>query len=484
MPLAQTDKELVIEYVDKALNDIFFFACEFLPHLLTETVPEFHMEMYRLLPLEARLAMAAPRGFAKSTLSSVIYPIWLGIRGRTDRNEIVIISASEGLAVEFLRKIKREYETNQKLKKFFGEFRTEKWSETHIILSTGVNMRARGAGAQIRGFRPNVMIIDDIETQDSVNSEEQRRKLKEWVFKDCLNTLMPNGQFIIVGTLIHPLSVLNDILQTDNGWTKRIYRAYKDGIQEEGHELWPSLWNHKRLQARKAEIGSYFFASEYMNNPLSDETAPIKENQIRFWSTLPDTMSYVIAVDPAYSEDEKADFKVAALVGIDQQMNRYLVSYVRTHAPSGQFMDAILNLWLQNKNLITKVGVPSGGTEKEFFASLIRKADERKLYPPFAELKNTFITSTGEAKKGKLQRIIAALQPLFESGKYFINANHFEAREELLTISPSMRWDDLVDAMTYAEQLITPVFMETNLTKDGINSQYIKKSRPNYGYEI
>jgi phage terminase large subunit-like protein len=375
------------------------------------------------------------------------------------RTDICIISASETLAVDWLRKIKYEIECNQKINDTWEDMRSDKWSENHIILKNGVNIRARGAGGQIRGFRPDILICDDLENDESVRSEEQRNQLRDWLFKACLNTLIPGGQFILIGTIIHPLSVLADLLSKDNGWEKRKYQAYIDGIQEEGHELWKVLWTHERLQARKREIGSFAFSSEFMNSPVNDETAPIKENQIRYWSELPKQYSCVIAVDPAYSEDETADYKVASLVAIDQNLNRYLISYIRTHAPQGDFYNSIINLYLQHKNFITGVGIPNAGTEKSFFQSFLKRCEERKILTiPIVELKNTFTsTATQISYRNKKARIVASLQPLFESGKYYIHANHIEAKDELMTIGSS-RWDDIVDTMAYAEQIIQPIY--------------------------
>jgi len=433
---------------------------------LTSEIPDFHKEVYKLLPISQRIALASPRGHGKSTISSVFYPLWLALFQK--RQDITIISASEGLAIEWLRKIKRELEVNQKILAFFGELKSDKWSEGQIILKNDrrVNIRARGAGGQIRGFRPDVLICDDLETNESVESEEQRKKLKDWIFKDCLNTLMPEGQFIIIGTIIHPLSVLSDLLAVDNGWVKKKYQAYIDGKQEAGNELWKELWSHDKLQQRKREIGSWAFASEYMNNPVSDETVPIKEDQIRYWKEFPQTYSSVLTVDPAYSDDEKADYKTCLHTAIDQQMNRYSASYIRTHSPIGEFQDAIINLWLQNKNTITAIGIPNSGVEKAFFDSFLKKCEERKLYPPVVELKNAFTqTGTSVSIRGKKARVTAALQPLFEQGKYFIHPDHIELREELLTIGSS-RWDDLCDCAAYAEQILQPVFMDTGARDD------------------
>jgi len=449
---------------------------------ITGQIPKFHTDIYNLLINEKRLALAAPRGFAKSMICSVFYPTWLATFKKV--KDICIIRASENLATDLLRKIKVCIESDEKFIDLFGDMRSSKWTESHIILSNGVSIRAKGAGGQIRGFRPEVLILDDIETDESVQSEDQRKKLKNWLFKACLNTLLPEGQFILVGTIIHYLSVLNDLLESPNKWTKRRLTAYVDGIEEEGHELWGESRPHKWLQERKAEIGSFAFASEFMNNPMADGSAPIKPEQIRYWTELPKQYSGVISVDPAYSEDEKADWKTASLVLIDQNNNRYLSHYTRTHAPQGEFIDAILNMYEQNRGIVTSIGIPNSGVEKSFYQSVLKRAEERKIYAPFQELKNTFITNTGAKATNKKMRIIAALQPLFEQGRYYINENHFEARDELLTIGAS-RHDDLVDTLAYAEQIITPYHVEPedNLGRYGekLESEKIFTGN-NYGY--
>lgn len=476
----KSDKEVIVEYVGECAESVEFFAQEFLPHLLEDSIPPFHSEIYELLPNSQRLVIAAPRGFAKSYLCSVIYPIWLICFAKY--KDVVIVSASQTLAAEMLRKIKREIEGNQKIIQFFGDMRTDKWSEIHIVANSGVTVRARGAEGQIRGFRPECIIIDDLESDDSVKSKDQTEKLKDWVDKACLPALTPDGQFIMVGSILEFNSLLDQRLEQNDGWAKRRYAAYKDGVEAEGHELWPSRWPHDKLQKKKAEVGSWAFAAEYMNNPISNKSAAIKKEQIRYWEELPQQISYTITVDPAYSEDDKADWKVACLIGIDQNMNRYLVHYIRTHQPQGEFIDAVLNLWMNNKGLVTGLGVPGTGTEIELFRSFVNRAQQRKLYPPFVELKNTFLTVTGEAKRNKQQRMIAALQPLFEQGKYFISKAHVEAEFELLTIGQKQKNDDVVDCMTYAEQIIQPVFL-SGPEASNYKATEPPKRMPNYGFE-
>lgn len=452
-------------------RDIGFFSKVMFPDEITNKIPEFHREMYGFLQKEDRVVIAAPRGFSKSTIVSKIYPLWCALYGK--RKDICIVSASEGLAVDHLRWIKGQVMNSEVVKALWGSLQSSKWSENHAIMKFGdgreVTFRAKGAGAQIRGFRPDCVIIDDIEKEDDVKSEEQRKKLKDWVFKACINCLLPGGQFVVIGTVLDHLSFINDLLSMDNGWVKRRYKAYLDGVEDEEHALWQEMRPHSWLQQRKAEIGSHRFSAEFMNDPLADDNAPIKEDHLRYWHTVPQQCNMVIAVDPAYSEDAKSDWKAAALVAMDEQHNRYLVEVLRTHAPMGEYVSGILNMWMRNKGKITALGIPRSGVERAFYDNFMKACQERGFFPPVSELKHTYQTATGQTVRNKKARITAALQPLFEQGKYYIGKEHYEAREELLTYGAA-KHEDLVDCMAYAESLLQPgVMMEEEL-----------EERPNY----
>jgi uncharacterized membrane protein len=481
--MTEEEKLAKAEVIVNTEDSIYLFAEYFLKPLLIADSAKFQIEIYDMLPKHSRIVLAAPRGFAKSTISTVIYPMWLALWKKA--KDICIISASENLAVDFMRKIKTELVTNTRIREYFGDQQSDKWSENHIILKNGVNIRAKGSGAQIKGFRPDMIILDDIETPEEVKSEELRRNLKSWLFKDCMPSLTPEGKLLIIGTIDHPLSVLADLLATDNGWAKHKYMAYRDGKQEEGHELWPEVWPHKRLQEMKRTIGSFFFSSQYMNSPIDDETSPIKESQIRTWTSLPTQYNAVIAVDPAYSEDATADWKTASLVLCDSFGNRFLAHYIRNHDPIGEFQDAIINLWLSNRSQVTAIGIPNSGVEKAFFESFLRKCTDRKLYPPVVELKNSFTQSgTSISIRNKTARIIAALQPLFENGKYYIGECMWEAREELLSIGVSKN-DDIIDTLAYAENLIHPYLGGNMINENGenVSVEMLSSQRGSYGYD-
>jgi len=465
-------------------DSVEYFGRFFFPHILSKGVANFHREVYEDLKTSKYYACAAPRGHAKSTIGLVIYPMHYALFNKT--GNISLLSASESYIInEIVRVIKGEFENNEKLKYCFGDMITKKWAETYFVLKNGISFEAGGIGGQLRGGRKGLICLDDLESNESVESEEQREKLRNRINKELIPKLLPNGQIIYFGTLISPLCYLKHIIDHENGWTKKHYDCYVDGIEEEGHELWPDMLPHRELQRRKVIIGTHAFQSEYRNKPISEATAAIKENMIREWTDLPRQMNIVIAIDPAYSDDPKSDFKTCSVIGSDEKMNRYLVAYLRTRCPQGEFIDGALNLFVNYKGTCTAFGIPKGGGDAEFFNSLMKRAQERGINIPVVELKNTFMSASGEAKRNKKARAIAALQPLFEAGKYFIHGNHIEAREELLQLNSiiDQEHDDLIDTLAYAEQLITPVYFDMGKVDDFYGEPTMAGKSSNYGMD-
>ncbi len=459
--MSKDERELLINRVNVWRFSVERFAYEVFEDLITSEVPEFHKGIYKALPNAKFLAVESFRGSAKSTIGLIIYPIWFAIFKKI--GDISLLSKSEDFVVnEISRKIKAQFETNPILMAM-GLLPTKKWSETYFVLNNGIAFESGGISGQLRGGRRGLIALDDLEDEETAISEDQRNKLRNRINKELIPKLLPDAQLTYFGTPIHTLCYLHQIMQTpDNGWQKLKFACYKDGIEKEGNEMWASMFPHSRLQEMKAIMGTTAFATEMMCNPLASEDLPIKEKYVRYWTKLPDQYSCVITVDPAYSQDENADFKVASVIAIDQAQNRYLLDYVRTHAPTGEFIDSVINLYLRYKGVCTGVGLPKGAGDSEFFTSFMKKVEQRKTYElPITELKNTYTTAAGDKKRNKKARITASLQPLFEQGKYYIHANHLEARDEILTIGQS-RWDDIVDTLSYAEQILQPVFFETN----------------------
>ena len=208
---------------DKALReackrDVARFAREFFHEYCRLKPSVFHRWMFReynrragLIPPKRegrRLAVAAPRGHAKSTLQSLIFPIHSLLYGR--ERYIMLLSATLKQSRQKLDAIAHQLKTNQALRRVFAEVESPKNTFTSTVIEAlDTRIEAFSAGSEFRGvmyngFRPTHVILDDVEDSESVESGEQREKLADW-FNEVIEHI-GNGytNYTIIGTLLHP----------------------------------------------------------------------------------------------------------------------------------------------------------------------------------------------------------------------------------------------------------------------------------------
>lgn len=282
---------------------------------MTQAVPDFHRELYGLAYSDNQFtAVVAPRFFAKSTVFSFAYPLYLICQSKISR--VVIISDTLDLAKDWLRKVTFELENNQALIADYGNMKGAIWNQDQIICNradgTQIEIRARGAGCQIRGFHPEIVIIDDLENDNDVLSETLRKKLEDWFFSAVINTLEEEGsRLVMIGTILHPLSLLKSLIGRE-GWVTRFYECY----DSTGNSIWPEKWSNELLANRRRIIGSRRFNQEFRNQPMVNENPIFDRNHFKTYDTdsaefqklLKQGMYTVIAIDPAIGRLESNDY--------------------------------------------------------------------------------------------------------------------------------------------------------------------------------
>ncbi|AXA36705.1 MAG: hypothetical protein D6691_08325 [Candidatus Hydrogenedentota bacterium] len=225
------------------------FAYAFFPHLCRYPFSRMHVELFERydtttrshLPYRAgkRFALAAPRGYAKSTLHSLILPL-ADLCFRREQF-IVIVSATFLQAATRLRALRAELASNPALRAAFPHLAqppTEANRQTLCV--AGMRISAFGAGAEMRGlthngWRPTKIILDDVEDSERVLSARLRDATEAW-FHEVIVPLGDTTTHIeVVGTLLHRESLLAKLLHAP-AFETRLYRAV---------EAWPDredLW--------------------------------------------------------------------------------------------------------------------------------------------------------------------------------------------------------------------------------------------------
>ena len=170
----------------------YFPLYHFIPDAL------FHRDIGELL-VEAskkrgvRIALAAPRNSAKSTIVTLEFAIYCICYHLEDF--IVIISNTKEQAESFLTNAKFELETNPRLKEDFPDVceigekpKPPRWRQDDIITKNGIEVLALGYNQQIRSrkykqSRPSLIILDDLEAGNVIQSAENFGKLYDYLTK-------------------------------------------------------------------------------------------------------------------------------------------------------------------------------------------------------------------------------------------------------------------------------------------------------------
>ncbi|GEM_PF-72744 len=211
-------------------------------------------EFERILaaPDGERIAIAAPRGSAKTTWASLLLPLMCIAYDL--KRFVVLISDTQAQAIQYLSDIKHELTENLELAEAFPYVvgKGPIWRADEIVTASGCKVMALGAGQRIRGrryrqWRPDLVILDDLENDELVRSAEQRDKLHKWLLGAVLKAKGPRQKLdvLVLGTVMHFDSVLSRLLNREEskGWRTRFYQAVIEwATHEEMWATWETLY--------------------------------------------------------------------------------------------------------------------------------------------------------------------------------------------------------------------------------------------------
>ena len=125
------------------------------------------------------------------------------------KHYILLLSDSSEQAEGFLSDIRVELEENGIIKEDFGELKGNKaWKTSVLLTSTNIKIEAIGSGKKVRGrrhrnWRPDLIVLDDIENDENVYTKEQRNKLSNWYFKAVSKAGDTYTDIVYIGTILH-----------------------------------------------------------------------------------------------------------------------------------------------------------------------------------------------------------------------------------------------------------------------------------------
>lgn len=464
------------------------FAQTYLAHHFKVEPSPMHGEIFELLQQAttqrgAKLAIAAPRGHAKSTIVALAHLLWSVCYRREPF--IVLISNTLDQASDSLAHIKAELCKNPRLIEdfpevcdTFGSSGGRRWTRDEIITANDVKITALGADKKIRGRRhgenrPTLIVLDDIENEAEVRSDDQRRGKAEWFNKAVLKAGTSTTNVFVVGTILHYDALLANLLDPRKtpGWESRKFQAvlswstqpelwerwegiyygrdewqgsagpktarqffesHRETMLQGTDVLWPQREDYYQLMTIRASEGHASFDSEKQNEPVNPADCYFQEGDFQYWDdeyTTPEALiasvgargSFYGACDPSLGRlGKKGDYTAIITLLRDADTGiLYLIDADIRHLKP----DAIIEAIIQHHRIrgYSTFAMETNQFQQFLSDELKRRSALVSVYVPVEDVHQS------TDKDGRIQ----SLQPLIRSGKLRLSRRHVELLKQL-----------------------------------------------------
>lgn len=396
-----------------------------------------------------------PRGHLKSTVVTVGHVI--GLLTRNPDLRILITNALSENSRGFLREIKTNFEKSERFRYLFGEYVSpdRKWTELQIEVAQRTkvlkepSVQATSVDKSVVSQHYDVIIADDIVNRETISTRDQRNKSAMYV-KDLFDLLEPKGTMIVIGTRWHFDDVYGRLIdRNDNGDWRVFHRTcWKDYRLK--IPIFPEKFSAETLDKLRREKGSYEFSSQYLNTPVDDEMAEFRSEWITkfdYDELAQKPYDVYVSVDPALSQDnDRSDYSGFVVNAVTSSGRWHILEAYRRRVNPTSLIDEMFSLKRRYGDTLKAMGV-----EKTAFLVGLKPTIEMREQSENVRLN---IVEVSPARRNKEDRI-RALIPLFERGDIHISYRSQELEDEIRTF-PRSKTDDVLDALAYQLDLITP----------------------------
>ena len=460
------------ELVSLCATDGELFCRTFFPSAFRQSSPEFHREIWKdwTNPDVSLSAIAVFRGGAKTTLLRA-YVAW-SVAYRASRT-IAYLGASSDKAHESGDWLRRLIEGNSEdglsFAQVFGLRPGNIWNSDRLDVlcrlspqkpETTISLVCLGITSSVRGlninsFRPDLVCLDDVQTEENVGNETQRSKLNELVYASIYNTMAPrseapNSKMVLLQTPMRPQDLIAKA-EHNPDYCFRKYGIRDDAGRSRWEERFPTKEIDQQEESARRENTWAYFARERLCWLVPDEGQFFAPLDLRYYETPPPNMVVAMAIDPTPPPTAaqvaggmaSKDFECHAVVGMTANRDVYLLEYAlsRNHHP-GWSANKFFELAGKWKPIRCRVeGIAYQATLQWYLSEEMKKRGRFHVIEVWKD------------QRAKPIRIRQSLAGLASNGKLYVRRDQREFLEQWETF-PGCSHDDCIDAVSMAASLV------------------------------
>ncbi|MEN9862524.1 MAG: phage terminase large subunit [Polynucleobacter sp.] len=401
-----------------------------------------------------RLLICVPPRSLKSHTASICFVAWILAHDPTAK--IICASYVQQLAEKLALDTRKLMQSSQYQSLFATRLNPHKLAVHDFETTQSGGRRATSVDGALTGLGGDYIIVDDPLKPEDAFSETKRNGANHWfdgTLRSRLNDKV-NGCMIVIMQRLHQDDLVGHLLE-DGDWellslpaiaecdeSYLIQTPYgtRTFTRKEGEPLHPEREPIESLLKTRDLIGSYYFSSQYQQNPTPVDGAIIKaEWLMRYDPTapIPAEYSYVVqSWDTAHKSGELNDYSVCTTWKVVGD-NRYLLHVFRQKLEYPQLKQKILALSQEYKPKEVVIEDKSSGT------SLIQDLSELRKFK--------LVPFTPPSGTDKIMRLVEQ-SDVFETGRVFLptQAPWLADYEKELLSFPGSKFDDQVDSTSQA----------------------------------
>ncbi|MEO1089170.1 MAG: phage terminase large subunit [Pseudomonadota bacterium] len=436
------------------------------------STPALHLEIATWLEQawrtgDERLLLMVFRDAGKSTLVG-LFCGWLLANDSNLR--VLVVAAEQGLATKMVRNVRGVLERHPVARAVVSPA-SGAWASDALTLQRERELRdpsmlARGIGANLTGTRADVVICDDVEVPNTVDTPTKRADLRRRM-AELSFILVPGGLQLCIGTPHSHETIYADEAQVkadERPFLADYNRLVLPIVDEAGRSRWPQRFPPKKIRALESEVGPSRFKSQMMLQPVDLRDVRLDAGRLVSFAADVEVVSLnrtrelrldgrrLKTVqcwwDPAYGSPKGGDGSVVAVAYTDEHGAFWLIdlAYLR-HDPSvATQVDEATQLCRQVVALARRHACPSMTLETNgigrFLPNLLRKA--------VRDVGARIAVREHSTSRNKDQRIVEAFDPVLAARSLHVHERVLETPflEEMRNFVPgAQNRDDGLDAV-------------------------------------